>query len=123
MRYTGKAIKSFKTSDQYDNTHECRFCEAKCIILNGKAEDFSTRVWSHMENGPPSIASRRSIGPYPLTSKLAPWVHNAILKFEPDDRILELVKPYSEKLHIACDTERISSSGLHDLGLIEMTYQ
>jgi len=123
MRYTGKAMKAFNASDQYDNPHKCSFCDVEYAISTNKAHDFAGRVWNNMEHRLPSVALRQSIGTYPLTSKLAPWVHNAMLKFEPDSRVQQLVKPYSDNLHLVFDAERTSSSGLHDLDLIERTYQ
>jgi hypothetical protein len=123
MRYTGKAMQAFDASDQYDNTHKCSFCDTTCTTSTTKACDFSGRVWNYMEHRLPAVTLRQSIGTYPRTSKLAPWVQNAMSKFEPDSRVLQLVKPYSEKLHMVFDAERMSSSGLHDLDLIERIYQ
>lgn len=123
MRYTGKAMKAFKTSDQYDAAHECGFCNATRVISTEKPYEIPDRAWNDAEHRPPARSLRQNIGTYPLTSELAPWVQNAVSAFVPDNRVLQLVKPYSERLHRVFDAERMSSSGLHDLNLIERTYQ
>jgi hypothetical protein len=68
-------------------------------------------------------ASSQKTGEYTLTSELAPWVKNAMANFRPSDKVLDLVKPFSAAFHVALDAERRSSSGLHDLNIIELTYQ
>lgn len=43
--------------------------------------------------------------------------------FSPGSGLLNWAKPFSEKLHNTIDAERRTSTGLHDLNLIELTYQ
>ena len=121
MRYTGKAMKAFNASSQDDNTHDCSFCKPKHITTTKQGLDIPSTTWNHTGHGLSTL--RQSIGTYPLTSRLALWVHNAMSKFKPDSRALQLVKPYSENLHRVFDAERLTSSGLHDLDLIERIYQ
>jgi hypothetical protein len=58
-----------------------------------------------------------------LTSKVAPWVNKAFLDYQPSDQVLDLVKSPALGLHVVLEKERQSSSGLHDLDTIELTYQ
>jgi hypothetical protein len=114
-------MKAFNASNQYDNTHDCGFCEPEYVTMTNQGLDIPSKTWNHTGHRLPPL--RQSIGTYPLTSKLALWVRNAMSKFKPDSRVLQLVKPYSENLRKAFNAERLSSSGLHDLDLIERIYQ
>jgi hypothetical protein len=83
-----------------------------------------SRVISHV--GPkraPTEQRGHDIGFYPFTSALSPWVKDCIDEYWPDDATVKLVKPFSTQLHNVVEKERVSSSGLHDLDLIELTYQ
>jgi len=83
------------------------------------------RVWKETDANtrPPQPATGRHIGNYALTTKIAPWVRNALTNYKPTDEILELVKPFATGFHEVLEKERESSAGLHDLDAIEFTYQ
>ncbi|KAI0199760.1 hypothetical protein F4808DRAFT_451200 [Astrocystis sublimbata] len=72
---------------------------------------------------PPQTAKGRHIGAYALTTNIAPWVREALLRYQPSDEVLELVKSPASELHAVLENERQSSHGLHDLDAIELTYQ
>ncbi len=90
-------------------------------------EAVSNRIWVHRQHEarPPMAIKEpgRNIGQYPFTSGLASWVKNAMINFQPDDQVLELVSPFSAQFHAVVVKERKSSSGLHDLDVVEFTYQ
>ena len=120
MRYTGKALNAFDASSQYDGKHDCHFCHPKCVTTTEQGLDIPSPARNTGDRLP---TPRQSISMYPLTSKLALWVHNAVSKFKPDSTVQLFVKPYSEDLHKVFEAERLSSKGLHDLDLIERIYQ
>jgi hypothetical protein len=126
MRYTSDALAAFKASSVYTDTHTCTLC-TESGVCKSNADIYSNRIWSNMQHKPDNPlepkASDRNIGEYPFTSELASWVKNTMTNFEPDSQVLDLVKPFSAELHKAIDAERRSSSGLHDLNVIELTYQ
>jgi hypothetical protein len=96
-------------------------------VRPSNGDHFSNRIWSHVEHKvptPPKLRlSDRNIGEHPFTSELASWVGNTMESFEPDSELLDFVQPFSQKLHEALDKERKTSSGLHNLDLVELTYQ
>lgn len=83
------------------------------------------RVWlaSGIESPPPQTSRSRHIGKYALTSEVAPWVKNALTNYQPTSEVLKLVKPFAAELHDFVEKERKTSSGLHDIDAIELTYQ
>lgn len=85
----------------------------------------SGRVWldKKQETRPPQPAKGRHIGTYALTTELAPWLKNALAKYQPTEEVLELVRPFAAEFHAFVEKERESSFGLHDLDAIELTYQ
>lgn len=85
----------------------------------------SQRVWlrSELASRSPQLTTGRHIGTYALTTSIAPWVKKALTNYRPTAEVLELVRPFASKLHSLLDGERESSSGLHDLDAIEMSYQ
>ena|SRR5215469_10117463 len=127
MRYTPDAMAAFKASNIYADTHTCALCDVENAVYKSNADIYSNRIWSDMQHKlrttPEPKASARNIGEYPFTSELASWVKNTMANFQPDGQVLDLVKPFSAELHAAIDAERRSSSGLHDLNVIELTYQ
>lgn len=47
----------------------------------------------------------------------------AIANWHPIREVLDLVAPFAAELHDVCEKERSSSTGLHDIDAIELTYQ
>lgn len=86
---------------------------------------FHGRTWSknEQESRPPQPAIGRHIGTYALTTGLAPWVKNALDRYQPTVEVLKLVNPFAAEFHDLIEKERRSSTGLHDLDAIELTYQ
>ena len=127
MRYTPDAMAAFEASSLYSDTHACTLCDVEDATYKSDVDAFSNRIWNHMQHRlqtPLELkGSARNIGEYPFTSELAPWVKNTMANFQPDGQVLDLVKYFSAELHVALDAERRSSSGLHDLNVIELTYQ
>lgn len=85
----------------------------------------SSRVWlgSTLPPRSPYTAKGRHIGAYALTTNVAPWVNEALLRYQPSDEVLDLVKSPALEFHAVVERERQSSHGLHDLDAIELTYQ
>ena len=128
MRYTGDAMSALKGSDLKNNLHSHDHCKDSIFHENGGDNGPSSkRVWldRQYETRPPLEADGtfRHIGSYPLTSNLAPWLSKALASYKPEDKVLELVKPYAAAFHNFVESERKSSTGLHDLDAIELTYQ
>jgi hypothetical protein len=122
---------AFKANEHYADSdyHSCNFCHGRDFINEMKEDAFSTRLWSQASHEielpmPLDLATtERNIGEFPLTSGLSPWATKAMATLRPEIGLLDSVKPFSEKLHNAMDAERRISSGLHDLNLVELTYQ
>lgn len=58
-----------------------------------------------------------------MTAEVAPWIKNALVSYKPSAEVLKLVKPFTDDLHAFAEKERKSSTGLHDLDVLELTYQ
>lgn len=65
----------------------------------------------------------RCIGTYALTSRVSSWVEDALRNYQPSNEVLQLVRPFAMQFHNVIEDERKSSSGLHDINVIELTYQ
>lgn len=76
-----------------------------------------------LKSRPPQPAKGRHVGKYALTTEVASWVKNALIAYEPSVQVQELVKPFADDFHALIEKERKSSTGLHDLDAIELTYQ
>lgn len=89
------------------------------------AQSTPERIWLQggLPTRDPQPTRERHIGVYALTTKIAPWVREAIAKYKPTDDVLALVAPFAAEFHSAVEEERALSSGLHDLDAIELTYQ
>lgn len=83
------------------------------------------RAWlgNGLDSRPPQPAKARHIGTYALTTEVAPWATNSLANYQPTSEVLELVRPFAAEFHDLVERERASSTGLHDLDAIEMTYQ
>jgi hypothetical protein len=126
LRYTGDAMAAFKANKLDDTQHECKICTINGVTeTNGDGLLKRIRIVHEHLNRPPVKVdeTNRNIGKYPLTSDLSPWVHELMLNHQPDESVLEFVKPFSAQFHAAIDKERIFSSGLHNLDLVEFTYR
>lgn len=129
LRYTGDAIAAFKAAKGTEKkAHSCAHGDINdscfCNSWNNMA---GKRVWVVKEraNKPPVdvVARQHTGGRYALTSVLSPRIRLAMQKYQPNERVLEALMGYSAKFHAAVNKERESSSGLHDIDLIEDTYQ
>ncbi|KAI0474341.1 hypothetical protein F4859DRAFT_87306 [Xylaria cf. heliscus] len=129
MRYTGEAMAALKRHGRdIDLQTHAESCDN--ISYCGKYKTQSScsssgRVWleSTFPPRPPHTAKGRHIGAYALTTNVAPWVNKALLNYQPSDEVLDLVKLPALGFHAVVEKERQSSSGLHDLDAIELTYQ
>ncbi|KAK5991616.1 hypothetical protein PT974_09901 [Cladobotryum mycophilum] len=122
MRYTGEAITAMKANGIGHRLENHDSFAAGALPRTA----FGNRLWIARENEPHPAeppTSGRKIGEYPLTSTLAPWVSHVFANFQPDDQVQDLVKPFTIELHQVFEAERAKSSGLHNLTLIEVTYQ
>lgn len=126
MRYTGVAMAAFKSSNvdhKLRSHNECIDHSTKDTVYD---RPFSDRCWierEHDSHPPKAAESGRNIGYYPLTSDLATWVSHALKTYQPDSQALGLIEPFSQQFHKFLEDERGTSSGLHDLNIIELTYQ
>lgn len=68
---------------------------------------------------------RRSggLGNILLHPQLAGWVCEAFANYQPSQDALDLVSPSSAELHEVFDREHAASTGLHNLRVVELTYQ
>ncbi|UNI23587.1 hypothetical protein JDV02_009397 [Purpureocillium takamizusanense] len=121
MRYTGPALAAFKAFTNDSHEHMNGSCEQTTEEATSIERPWTTTECQRPPAEVPS--SGRNIGSYPLTSELSPWVRSAIAKYRPSKETEELVKPFAAWFHDLIDEERRSSSGLHDLNLIELAYQ
>ncbi|KAK4499662.1 hypothetical protein PRZ48_010180 [Zasmidium cellare] len=124
MRYTGHAMSAMKSIGPY----EVRQARDGPAQQESKAatSPYTDRQWSQhaiTAKEPVTASSGRAIGQYPLTSPLAPWVETALAKYEPNANVREFVEPFTRQLHTLVEEERRTSTGLHDLDLVERTYQ
>ncbi|KAH8901745.1 hypothetical protein GQ53DRAFT_851850 [Thozetella sp. PMI_491] len=121
MRYTGVAMAAMKSNQQELETTR----NTTCKIIDHPS--FATRPWSRSQHQLRSACfaagQRRSIGEYPLTSELATWVLDAMTAYKPTDETLDLVKPFAAEFHERLEQERASSTGFHDINIVELTYQ
>ncbi|POR36008.1 Uncharacterized protein TPAR_03812 [Tolypocladium paradoxum] len=125
MRYTGDAMAAFKASDLHSRPQKQASCK-DVTPLNTQDVAFTNRSWIVRACEPhpaESPESGRDIGPYPLTSTLSPWVRNALANYQPDSRVRDLIEPFAAEFHQTLEDERKMSSGLHDLNVVELTYQ
>lgn len=120
------AFKAVKGSE--GKAHSCPQCEIKdACLCNAWDKMEGKRVWVAKERAykPPVdvVAKQHTVGQYALTSVLSPRVRHAMKEFRPKESALEAVTTYSASFHAAVNEERKQSSGLHDIDLIEGTYQ
>ncbi|KAG6035774.1 hypothetical protein E4U41_005944 [Claviceps citrina] len=140
MRYTGAALESLRSGaacvahrTQTDGNPAGRCEDEEQKQLKKKQEHdpdelFGDREWrKHVDQYPaparPCAPRERQLGDYPLTSALCGWAHRAFAKYKPSREALDLVRPFAAELHAALDQEQAASTGLHDLRLVELTYQ
>ncbi|KAJ5578355.1 uncharacterized protein N7459_007319 [Penicillium hispanicum] len=126
MRYTGEGMAALKSSDVHKRlqSHGANDDSSSHNMIHDKS--FSDRAWVESEHTshPPKVAeSGRNIGHYPLTSGLADWASNALAKYQPDSQTKDFIKPFAQYFHEAVDKERKVSTGLHNLDIVELTYQ
>ncbi|TWU73920.1 hypothetical protein ED733_003995 [Metarhizium rileyi] len=121
MRYTGRGLSCLKSG----RLNPPR--DVPCLEKLGSQGPFKSRHWSRSEVGlrPSPLASHqgRRIGSFPLTSQLAGWVCDAFTNYKPSADVMDLVRPFSAEFHRVLERERAESTGLHDLDLVELTYQ
>ncbi|KAI1483057.1 hypothetical protein F4774DRAFT_427499 [Daldinia eschscholtzii] len=129
LRYTGEALAALKGSSVDANFKPHGGCEDSTApvenVLGNMQQVSPERTWlkSKQQARPPQPSRRRHNGIYPLTTEIAPWVKNALANYQPSSEVLGIVKPFAAKFHDLLERERESSSGLHDLDLIELTFQ
>jgi hypothetical protein len=129
LRYTGDAMAAFEAAKSTEKkAHICPHCEIKGSCLCKAWDNMEgKRVWVVKEraNKPPVdvVAKQHTGGQYALTSVLSPRVYLAMQEYRPKESVLEAVTTYSASFHAAVNEERKQSSGLHDIDLIEDTYQ
>ncbi|KAJ3572971.1 hypothetical protein NPX13_g4864 [Xylaria arbuscula] len=129
MKYTGVAMAALKQSHLEVNLRTYKQHKEKANPNRNDEQQASQacmqRIWlrSGMSNCSPQSTGGRHIGTYALTTKIAPWLEEALSSYQPTNAVLELVQPFSCELHALLEKERAMSSGLHDLDIIEMTYQ
>ncbi|KAH0598305.1 hypothetical protein MHUMG1_03602 [Metarhizium humberi] len=123
MRYTGPGLRCLKSGGLHPRRDaHCADDDDVC-----RQAPFYGRPWSQSKIRlvpcPPAAHPKRRIGHYPLTSQLAGWVLDAFSNYRPSRECMDLVRPFGAELHAVLDTERAAGSGLHDLDLVELTYQ
>ena len=111
--------KSLRSHDQ------CEDSERAGVRPGIQAFDYPGRVWiqSAYKHGEPRPGITRHIGKFALTTEVAPWVLNALSTHKPSPEVLELVKAYAQQYHDSIEQERATTTGLHDIDAIELTYQ
>ncbi|KAF1966838.1 hypothetical protein BU23DRAFT_517281 [Bimuria novae-zelandiae CBS 107.79] len=128
LRYTGDALSALKHSgvDEHLRPHD-QYGEGQRSTDGPSIKDFDLpgRVWinSTHERRAPQPGKARHIGEYALTTKVAPWVMKAISTYQPSPEVLELIKPFAQEYHETVEQERATTSRLHDIDAIELTYQ
>jgi hypothetical protein len=128
LRYTGDAMAAFKAVKDKKRVHSCPACEIdNSCFCNTWKNMKGKRVWVAKEqsNQPPVdvVDNQHTGGRYALTSVLSRRIRLAMQNYQPDKCVLEAVTTFSRSFHDAVNKERESSSGLHDIDLIEDTYQ
>ncbi|KAI0187154.1 hypothetical protein EV127DRAFT_462887 [Xylaria flabelliformis] len=93
------------------------------FVINTRKMRYTGVAMSELNPFPPQSTTGRHIGTYALTTEIAPWVKKAMTNYQPTTEVLELIRPFALKFHAFVERERELSSGLHDLDIIEMTYQ
>uniref|UniRef100_A0A093XIK3 Uncharacterized protein n=1 Tax=Talaromyces marneffei PM1 TaxID=1077442 RepID=A0A093XIK3_TALMA len=129
LRYTGDAMTAFKvvrgTEKKIHNCPHCTISGSHFCNLWDNME--GKRVWVVKEkaNKPPVdvAAGQHTGGRYALTSALSPRIRIVMQKHRPNESVLDAVTTFSTDFHAAVNEERKQSSGLHDIDLIEDTYQ
>jgi hypothetical protein len=127
---------AFKANKSHNLQHACEHCKTQGSSDDGNAIPFcnhdgivSDRMWTvkqYEQRAPLRVdeaPGRHTGGQYPLTSNLSSWVCRSMFDFQPDDQVLNFTRPFAAQLHAAVDKERKSSSGLHNLDMVEFTYQ
>ncbi|PHH66014.1 hypothetical protein CDD81_539 [Ophiocordyceps australis] len=125
MRYSAEALAALESSNINNSLQKYGDGIESTSNHIDYAELLSDRPWYGDKQTPrlqPAVGARK-LGHFPLTSSLAPWVRNALMKYRPDSEVLKLVAPYAQELHETVEKERAASSGLHDFDVIEYTYQ
>ncbi|KAG8411899.1 hypothetical protein J3458_015194 [Metarhizium acridum] len=121
MRYTGRGLNCLKSGGLNPRR------DAHCSEDFHNQEPFHSRHWSqskvHLVPFPPTAQLKRRIGHYPLTSQLAGWVLDAFTNYSPSTECMDLVRPFGAEFHEVLDRERAAGTGLHNLNLVELTYQ
>ncbi|KAH8692036.1 hypothetical protein BGW36DRAFT_363050 [Talaromyces proteolyticus] len=137
LRYTGDAMAAFKANKLDDIRHKCKNCnidnddgDERATNSKSSNDAHGDRIWfvkEHKQRPPLKVddeaISRHTGGHYPLTSDLSSWVLETMHGYQPDNQVMTFIEPFSAKFHVMVDKERICSSGLHDLDLVEFTYQ
>lgn len=129
LRYSGDAMTAFKAVNGTEKeVHSCPYCKINGACFSNTWDSIEgTRVWVMKEraNKPPVdvVSSQHTGGRYALTSVLSPRIRFAMQNYRPEKSVLEAVTTFSREFHATVNKERESSSGLHDIDLIEDTYQ
>ncbi|KAI1806764.1 hypothetical protein F4811DRAFT_550507 [Daldinia bambusicola] len=129
LEYTERALAALERSDGDSKlTSYGKYEDSTAPVekaFNNMQQVAPERVWmkSEQRTRPPQLPRRRHNGTYPLTSEVAPWVKNALANYQPSSEVLRVVKPFASRFHDLFEKERESSSGLHDLDLIELIFQ
>ncbi|KAK7713656.1 hypothetical protein SLS63_012038 [Diaporthe eres] len=130
MRYTGDALAALRDSklDVNLQIYEKGSSSSSSSDSDGDTElscPSPGRGWlkSEQQKRLPQAAKERHIGTYALTTELSSWVKEAIANYQPSQEVLDLVEPFAAELHNTFENERGSSTGLHDIDAIELTYQ
>ncbi|KAG6357312.1 hypothetical protein INS49_015190 [Diaporthe citri] len=130
MRYTGDALAALRESklDVNLQVYEKASSSSSSSDSDGDTElscPSPGRGWlkSEQQKRLPQAAKERHIGTYALTTELSSWVKEAIANYQPSAEVLDLVEPFAAELHNTFENERGSSTGLHDIDAIELTYQ
>lgn len=130
MRYTGDALAALRDSklDVNLQVYEKGSSSSSSSDSDGDTElscPSPGRGWlkSEQQKRLPQAAKERHIGTYALTTELSSWVKEAIANYQPSQEVLDLVEPFAAELHNTFENERGSSTGLHDIDAIELTYQ
>jgi hypothetical protein len=128
---------AFKANKVQDIHHTCEHCKVRKSSVgddnvihfytnNGTVSDRTWAVKQCEQRAPLKMSEapgRHTGGHYPLTSNLSSWVYRTMYDFQPDQPVLKFAQPFAAELHAAVDKERKASSGLHDLDMVEFTYQ
>ncbi|OKL56404.1 hypothetical protein UA08_08052 [Talaromyces atroroseus] len=134
LRYTRGAMEALKSINLGLDHHKCQNCDENNKFdadahHKHHSDMHAAEIWNiitherktslRMDNG----AGRDTGGDYPLTSNLTAWAKKAMINFRPGYDVCKMVTPFSAQFHAVVEKERKRSSGLHNLDLIEFTYQ